>query len=86
MLIVFLSGLGELEWSHKHGACAALSSMERQPGGMVEFRRLWEQMNLILPWTRSACLLRVGTISRPMQALQQLSEGRCTQNVMDLLG
>lgn len=26
------------------------------------------------------------TISRPMQALQQLSEGRCTQNVMDLLG
>lgn len=40
MLTIFLSGLRELEWSHKHGACAALSSMERQPGGVVEFRRL----------------------------------------------
>ena len=40
MLTIFLSGLGELEWSLKHGACAALSSMERQPGRMVEFRRL----------------------------------------------
>lgn len=54
MPTIFPSGLGDLEWCHKHGSRPGLGSKERQQG-MAEFQKDMRVNESF--WTWNFCLL-----------------------------